>query len=101
MKPRKCSKDGVFAVFSFVATNVLFLTTCIFCGISNICLSHFQDLVVRVCFVLGNITAKKDSARKLLYDQPRAMETLMALLKYYMELDLKVQAYMYIELLRF
>ena len=50
----------------------------------------WQDLVVRVCFILGNLTAKNDSSRKLLFDQPDALDTLLMVLKSYFEMDLKV-----------
>ncbi|XP_067674681.1 armadillo repeat-containing protein 2-like isoform X1 [Haliotis asinina] len=40
-----------------------------------------EDVVVRVCFVLGNITAKNDDARKRLFQEPNAMSTLLSVLK--------------------
>ena len=46
--------------------------------------------MVRVCFILGNLTAKNDSSRRLLFEQPDALETLLLVLKSYFELDLKV-----------
>ena len=51
----------------------------------------FQDLVVRLCFVLGNVTARSDSARGRVAAQPRAIETLLDILKHYLELDIKVK----------
>lgn len=49
-----------------------------------------QDLVLRICFVLGNLTAKQDSARSHLFAQPKALETLLDIFFLYSEKDLQV-----------
>ncbi|KAK7108771.1 armadillo repeat-containing protein 2-like isoform X1 [Littorina saxatilis] len=46
-----------------------------------------DDLVVRLCFVLGNLTAKNEQARQRLYQEKEGMDTLLAVLKTYDELD--------------
>ena len=53
-------------------------------------LISFQDLVVRISFILGNLTAKSDVARTRLFSQPKALDILVNVLKYYVEIDLKV-----------
>ena len=40
--------------------------------------------------MLGNVTAKSDGARARVAAQPKALDTLLALLKYYLQLDVKV-----------
>ncbi|XP_033741538.1 armadillo repeat-containing protein 2-like isoform X1 [Pecten maximus] len=54
---------------------------------------HLQksDMVVRVCFVLGNITAKNDEARVRLFQENKAFDVLLSVLKLYLEMDLKAQ----------
>ncbi|XP_070568677.1 armadillo repeat-containing protein 2-like isoform X2 [Ptychodera flava] len=47
------------------------------------------DLVVRVCFVLGNLTAKNDDARVSLKDTDRCMAILLDVFKTYFEIDIK------------
>ncbi|XP_005102121.1 armadillo repeat-containing protein 2 isoform X2 [Aplysia californica] len=46
-----------------------------------------DDLVVRLCFVLGNLTIKNDSARLKLFQEIDSIETLLNILKTYCELD--------------
>ncbi|RUS90870.1 hypothetical protein EGW08_001377 [Elysia chlorotica] len=46
-----------------------------------------EDLVVRLCFVLGNLTIKNDSARLKLFQEVDSIETLLLILKTYLELD--------------
>ncbi|XP_078068496.1 armadillo repeat-containing protein 2 isoform X2 [Mustelus asterias] len=48
-----------------------------------------QDLVVRVVFILGNMTAKNNKAREELYKQKHSVETLLTLFQTYHELDVK------------
>ncbi|KAL4233349.1 Armadillo repeat-containing protein 2 [Mactra antiquata] len=48
-----------------------------------------QDIVVRVCFILGNMTAKNDDARTLLFQQPKSLDVLLSVLKTHLELDFK------------
>ena len=49
-----------------------------------------QDLVVRLCFVLGNLTAKNEQARLRLFEENEGLDTLLAVLKTYDELDAQV-----------
>ncbi|XP_076467000.1 armadillo repeat-containing protein 2-like isoform X2 [Babylonia areolata] len=46
-----------------------------------------DDLVVRLCFVLGNVTAKNEQARQRLYQEKEGLDTLLTVLKTYDELD--------------
>ncbi|XP_060710590.1 armadillo repeat-containing protein 2 [Hemiscyllium ocellatum] len=50
-----------------------------------------QDLVVRVVFILGNMTAKNNKAREELYKQKHSVKTLLTLFQTYHELDVKVK----------
>ncbi|XP_048386279.1 armadillo repeat-containing protein 2 isoform X2 [Stegostoma tigrinum] len=50
-----------------------------------------QDLVVRVVFSLGNMTAKNDEAREEFYKQKYSVETLLTLFQTYHELDVKIK----------
>ncbi|KAK0053512.1 armadillo repeat-containing protein 2 [Biomphalaria pfeifferi] len=46
-----------------------------------------DDLVVRLCFVIGNLTIKNDAARLKLFHESNSIETLLLILKTYLELD--------------
>ncbi|KAM8952978.1 armadillo repeat-containing protein 2 [Pelodytes ibericus] len=46
-----------------------------------------QDLVVRIVFTLGNLTAKNNKAREEFYKQKRSIKTVLWLLQSYSELD--------------
>ncbi|BFZ09273.1 hypothetical protein BsWGS_12312 [Bradybaena similaris] len=46
-----------------------------------------DDLIVRLCFVLGNLTIKNDNARLKLFQETDCVETLLLILKTYLELD--------------
>ncbi|XP_052807595.1 armadillo repeat-containing protein 2-like isoform X2 [Mya arenaria] len=48
-----------------------------------------QDIVVRVCFILGNMTAKNDEARVCLYQESKSLEIVLSVLKSYLEADYK------------
>ncbi|XP_068016600.1 armadillo repeat-containing protein 2 [Melanerpes formicivorus] len=50
-----------------------------------------QDLVVRVLFVLGNLTAKHNQAREQLFKAKGSVNTLTSLFQTYHELDVKAQ----------
>ena len=50
----------------------------------------FQDLIVRLGFILGNLTSKNNQARLYLTDHPRAVDIILNVFKYYVELDSKV-----------
>ncbi|KAM4693625.1 armadillo repeat-containing protein 2 [Discoglossus pictus] len=47
-----------------------------------------QDLVVRILFTLGNLTAKNNLAREQFYEQRGSIKTLLSLLHMYCELDM-------------
>jgi len=49
-----------------------------------------KDLVLRVCFILGNLTAKLENARSHLFAQPSAADTLLSVFNFYSAKDLKV-----------
>ncbi|KAK3097116.1 hypothetical protein FSP39_006506 [Pinctada imbricata] len=50
---------------------------------------HKADVVVRVGFVLGNLTAKNDVARLRLFQESRSIDILIVLMKYYLEQEVK------------
>ncbi|KAL3882503.1 hypothetical protein ACJMK2_028840 [Sinanodonta woodiana] len=51
-----------------------------------------EDIVVRVCFILGNMTAKNDDARIHLFQESNSIEIIISVLKTYLELDIKSQS---------
>uniref|UniRef100_A0A8C5QXW5 Armadillo repeat containing 2 n=1 Tax=Leptobrachium leishanense TaxID=445787 RepID=A0A8C5QXW5_9ANUR len=51
-----------------------------------------QDLVVRIVFILGNLTAKNNRAREEVYKQERSLKTLLCLLHSYCEHDRILQS---------
>ncbi len=51
---------------------------------------YFQDLIVRTGFILGNLTSRNDSARLRYVSEKHSIETLINLLKIYLDLDIKV-----------
>lgn len=53
---------------------------------------HKADVVVRVCFILGNMTAKSEDARLRLFQESKSMDSLIAIMKYYLDRDLKIKA---------
>lgn len=53
-----------------------------------------QDLLVRIVFTLGNLTAKSDTARKQFYELEGSIKTLLRLLHTYCDLDKKTQSTM-------
>uniref|UniRef100_T1J4M8 Armadillo repeat-containing protein 2 n=1 Tax=Strigamia maritima TaxID=126957 RepID=T1J4M8_STRMM len=48
-----------------------------------------KELMIRVAFTLGNLTAKNEKARKLLFDHPKSIDTLLELLQLYLNLSLE------------
>ncbi|XP_052237148.1 armadillo repeat-containing protein 2-like isoform X6 [Dreissena polymorpha] len=48
-----------------------------------------QDIVVRVCFILGNMTAKNDEARLSLFHEPKSLDVILAVFRSYLEADYK------------
>ena len=54
-------------------------------------LYSFQDYVVRISFILGNITGKIDAARIGLFQQYKALDNLVATFSYYWDLEQKVR----------
>ncbi|XP_069462647.1 armadillo repeat-containing protein 2 [Ambystoma mexicanum] len=51
--------------------------------------SKKQDLVVRIIFTIGNLTAKNNKAREQFYTEKGSVETLLSLFQTYCELDMK------------
>lgn len=47
-----------------------------------------QDLVIRVIFILGNLTAKSDQSRERVFKEKGSVNTLTSLFQTYYELDL-------------
>ncbi|XP_061222773.1 armadillo repeat-containing protein 2 [Neopsephotus bourkii] len=50
-----------------------------------------QDLVIRILFVLGNLTAKNDQPREQFFQEKGSINTLISLFQTYHELDLNTQ----------
>ncbi|NWR57994.1 ARMC2 protein, partial [Bucorvus abyssinicus] len=50
-----------------------------------------QDLVIRILFVLGNLTAKNNQAREQFFKEKGSVNTLISLFQTYLELDLNAQ----------
>ena len=50
-----------------------------------------QDVVVRVSFVLGNMTAKNEIARLRLFQEAGSFDILLSLFRFYLEQDVKVR----------
>ncbi|XP_009675235.2 armadillo repeat-containing protein 2 isoform X1 [Struthio camelus] len=50
-----------------------------------------QDLVVRIVFILGNLTAKSNQAREQFFKEKGSVSTLMSLFETYCELDLNAK----------
>ncbi|XP_069091556.1 armadillo repeat-containing protein 2 isoform X2 [Pleurodeles waltl] len=48
-----------------------------------------QDLVVRIIFTIGNLTAKNNQAREQFHAEKGSVETLLSLFSTYVELDMK------------
>ncbi|KAI8498698.1 Armadillo repeat-containing protein 2 [Branchiostoma belcheri] len=48
-----------------------------------------EDLVVRVLFILGNLSAKSEEARLALFHQHGCMETLLGVLSTFLDMDIK------------
>ncbi|XP_066275895.1 armadillo repeat-containing protein 2-like [Branchiostoma lanceolatum] len=48
-----------------------------------------EDLVVRVLFILGNLSAKSEDARLALFHQHGCMETLLGVLSTFLDMDIK------------
>ncbi|XP_006881293.1 PREDICTED: armadillo repeat-containing protein 2 [Elephantulus edwardii] len=47
-----------------------------------------QDLVIRLVFILGNLTAKNNQAREQLFKEKGSIQTLLSLFQTFLELDL-------------
>ena len=45
---------------------------------------------MRVCFILGNLTAKNDEARYELFFTSKAMDTLLSVMQTYFDLEMDV-----------
>lgn len=52
---------------------------------------HKSDVVVRVSFVLGNMTAKNEVARLRLFQEAGSFDILLSLFRFYLEQDVKNQ----------
>ncbi|XP_009948209.1 PREDICTED: armadillo repeat-containing protein 2, partial [Leptosomus discolor] len=50
-----------------------------------------QDLVIRIIFILGNLTAKNNQAREQFFKEKGSINTLVSLFQTYHELDLNAQ----------
>lgn len=46
---------------------------------------QFQDLVIRIIFILGNLTAKNNRAREQFFEEQGSIDTLIALFQTYCE----------------
>ncbi|NWI51488.1 ARMC2 protein, partial [Calyptomena viridis] len=52
-----------------------------------------QDLVVRIIFILGNLTAKNNQAREQFFKEKESVNTLTSLFQTYYEVDLNAQTW--------
>ncbi|NXA07745.1 ARMC2 protein, partial [Sapayoa aenigma] len=52
-----------------------------------------QDLVIRIIFILGNLTAKNNQAREQFFKEKGSANTLLSLFQTYYELDLSAQTW--------
>ncbi|XP_027751375.1 armadillo repeat-containing protein 2 isoform X5 [Empidonax traillii] len=52
-----------------------------------------QDLVIRIVFILGNLTAKNNQAREQFFKEKESVNTLTSLFQTYYELDLNAQTW--------
>ncbi|NWU16747.1 ARMC2 protein, partial [Cephalopterus ornatus] len=52
-----------------------------------------QDLVIRIVFILGNLTAKNNQAREKFFKEKESVNTLTSLFQTYYELDLSAQTW--------
>ncbi|KAM4784552.1 armadillo repeat-containing protein 2 isoform 3-T4 [Cyanocitta cristata] len=52
-----------------------------------------QDLVIRIIFILGNLTAKNDQSREQFFKEKESINTLTSLFQTYYELDLNAQTW--------
>ena len=50
-----------------------------------------QDLVIRIIFILGNLTEKNNQAREQFFKEKGSVNTLVSLFQTYYELDLSAQ----------
>lgn len=52
-----------------------------------------QDLVIRIIFILGNLTARNDQSREQFFKEKESISTLTSLFQTYYELDLNAQTW--------
>ena len=52
---------------------------------------YFQDMILRLSFILGNLMAKSDLSRTRFFQQPKSLDVLLTVFKYYLDLDQKVR----------
>ncbi|NXX36139.1 ARMC2 protein, partial [Nicator chloris] len=52
-----------------------------------------QDLVIRIIFILGNLTAKNDQSRAQIFKEKESVNTLISLFQTYYELDLNAPSW--------
>ncbi|XP_040407543.1 armadillo repeat-containing protein 2 isoform X7 [Cygnus olor] len=55
-----------------------------------------QDLVIRIIFILGNLTAENNQAREQLFKEKGSLNTLISLFQTYHELDLNAEKWCHI-----
>ena len=52
-----------------------------------------QELVVRVCFILGNLTSKSEKVRKVIFSDQSFMDVLVSVMQTYFNLELEVSSH--------
>lgn len=70
----------------FILQDMYFYFTGIY--FTGFCLFMLQDLVVRIIFILGNLTAKNNQSREQFFQEKESVNTLISLFQTYYELDL-------------
>ncbi|XP_069743629.1 armadillo repeat-containing protein 2 isoform X2 [Narcine bancroftii] len=85
----------IFSKLSAYTDCCLVLSECLSCYQLFLTLLHRyqrnQDLIVRVVFILGNMTAKNNKAREELYKQEYSVKTLLTLFRMYQALIIKIK----------
>ena len=79
-------KGGSVILKNRILLNILFL--CFFL------LTFFlQELVVRVCFILGNLTSKSEKVRKAIFSDQSFMDVLVSVMQTYFNPELEVSSH--------
>lgn len=56
----------------------------------NSFLTVLQELVVRICFILGNLTSKSEKVREFIFSDESFMEVLVSVMQTYFNMEMEV-----------